>query len=395
MQKNDMEKIQIYPKIDFHENRFLMFVIDDMANNLEYKQGKKVIRLTLGKSELKLNPEIVDAMKTSLDDERKRNLVYPGGLPELKEKLADHYHKEFGVSISPDHFIISAGTSSIFRNLFYLLTNSDTAVLLPHPYYSLYRFSALLTGTKIRYYKIDPYTGRLDLKSFRDNFDEKVKAVVLNSPGNPLGNVLTDEEIYQMDEIVDGKAVMISDEIYSNTYFDQANKSALNLQNTKSKFIITNAFSKSYRMYSRRVGFCIVPDELIEPMTVLQHHTLLTLDPVVQYGAIKALDNEEDVRQLTKIYKERRDYTMEKLKTVARVKAFDSLGGFYITLQCGEYMKQKNYTSSYDLAVDLLLKKSVAVVPGSDFGLPETIRLSFTSKNYEEGIDRICEFFRS
>lgn len=378
--------------IDFFDNRFLMFVIDGMADKME-RQGRKVIRLTLGKSELPVHSDITKAMQDALADFHKSSLVYPEGLPELREKLSEHYLMRYGADIAPKNFIVSAGTSSIFRNLFALFTDSEDEVLLPMPYYSLYRFSALLTGANIRYYKIDLSTRKLDMRSFRENFTDKTKIVVINTPGNPLGNVISDEEFYELDGIVDGRAVFINDEIYSNVYFDEKNKSVMNLKNTKSVFITTNAFSKAYRMYSRRVGYCIVPDEIVEPLTVIQHHTLLTVDPVVQFGAIAALEKQDEVEYLVKLYRDRRDYTMARLGGLELIEPVFSEGGFYITVDCEGFMRKFNYQSSLSLAEKLLESKSVAVVPGSDFGLPYTIRLSFSSDRYNEGIDLVREFF--
>lgn len=380
--------------LDFHDNRFLMFILDGIANDLEYKQNKPVIKMTLGKSELPVCPDILNAMQDALWDFKKSSLVYPSGLPELKEKLSEHYKKYYKLSIDPKNFIISAGTSTIFRNLFTLLSTKGDEVLLPHPYYSLYRFSALLTRADIKYYNIDMDTLRLDIRSFEKNFTDKTKIVVINTPGNPLGNVLTDEELYAIDNIVDGRAVIINDEIYSNVYFDEENKSVLNLKNTKSTFITTNAFSKAFRMYSRRVGYCIVPDELIEPMTVIQHHTLLTADPIPQFGAIAALDHIEEVDKLVASYKKRRDYTIEKFKEFESVRVIPSQGGFYITLDCKDYMEKHGYKSSLELAERILRTKYVATVPGSDFGLDSTIRLSFSTTRYEEGIDLLADFFK-
>ena len=314
-------------------------------------------------------------------------------MPKLKNDLFKHYKEYYHVDIDEKNFIISPGTSAIFRNLFAILSASGDEVLIPRPYYSLYHFSALLSGASIKYYNIDTNTRKLDMYSFEKNFTDKTKIVVINTPGNPLGNVLTDEELYEMDRFVDGRAVIINDEIYSNVYFDEKNKSVMNLKDTKSVFITTNAFSKAYRMYSRRVGYCIVPDELIEPLTVIQHHTILTVDPIVQFGAIAALNNQNEVEELVSSYKARRDYTMKVLSGIKYMKPIYSEGGFYLTLDCKEYMEKYHYKTSLDLAVKILEEKSVAVVPGSDFGLPHTLRLSFSTPYYNEGIDLLKEFF--
>ncbi len=380
-------------KIKFYDNRFLMFVMDNMAYEHEKAGSDDVIRMTLGKSELPLHQDIIDAMKDALDTFEKSSLVFPEGLPELKEALAQEYKKTYNLDIPPQNIIINVGTSALFRNLFYLLAGEGDEVLLPHPYYSLYNFSAQLVGADIRYYKINPKTLRLDIDSFRENFTDKTRIVVVNSPGNPLGNILTEEELYEIDRIIDGRAVVINDEIYANVCFDERSTSVLELKNTKSVFITTNAFSKGYRMYSRRVGYCIVPDELVMPLNVIQHHTLLTADPVVQFGALEALKHKEEIEHLVGLYKSRRDYTIAQFSRVPTVDALYSKGSFYLTLDCERFMDERGIETSLELAEQIMAEKKVAVVPGADFGLPKTLRLSYSNSRYCEGIDRLVEFF--
>lgn len=378
--------------IDFHGERFLMFVIDQKANDRE-SANEDVIRMTLGKSELPLHPDIVAAMEQSLGDFGRSSRVYPAGLPELRDKLSRHYRKTYGVDIPANRFIIGAGTSNMFRNLFQLLLGPEDEVLLPLPYYSLYRFSALLAGATIRYYRIDPETMRVNMQSFRDNLTSRTRVVVTNSPGNPLGNLVSREELLEMDAIVNGGAVFIHDEIYANMTFDEEPVIAAKLGSTRSVFVTTNAFSKGYRMYARRVGYCIVPEALVEPLTVVQHHTMLTVDPVVQYGAMAALDRPDEVGKLAAMYGKRRDYTVASFGAVNGVKAYRSQGGFYAVLDCAAYMRNRGISSGLDLAERILETTGVATVPGSDFGMPEALRLSFSSARYEEGIDRLAEYF--
>jgi len=384
--------MRIKEGINYFDNRFLMFELDQMANEYE-KNGKKAIRMTLGKSELPLHPDIIEAMLAALRNFKQSALVFPGGLPELKEKLSFHYKKKNNLDIKPANIIISVGTSTIFRNLFYLFLEKGDEELLPLPYYSLYRFSALLSGATIRYYKINLDTSRLDIESFKENFTDKTRLVVINSPGNPLGNILTKEELYFMDSVVNGQAPIINDEVYDNVCFDEPSPSVMELNNTRSVFITTNSFSKAYRMYSRRVGFCIIPDKLITPLTVIQDHTLLTTDPICQFGAIKALDYQQEVECIRMLYKGRRDYTVEQFKKVPGVRAIPAEGSFYFTLDCSQFMKTRGISTSLDLAKKIMNQTHVAAVPGSDFGLSETLRLSYSCHRYNDGIDRLVEFF--
>lgn len=380
--------------INYFNERFLMFVLDQMAYDYE-KEGKEVIRMTLGKSELPLHPDITQTIVEAMKDFKRSTMVFPGGLPELKKKISEYYRKKHNLNINPGNIIISVGTSTIFRNLFYLFLEKGDEVLLPTPYYSLYHFSALLAQAKIRYYRVDPETLTLDKDSFKENFTEKTKLVVINSPGNPLGNILTKDELYFMDSIVEGRAPIINDEVYDNVCFDWQSPSVMELKDTQSMFITTNSFSKAYRMYSRRVGWCIVPDELVTPMTVIQHHTLLTTDPICQFGAARALDYQDEVDHLRTLYKARRDYTLEQFEKVELVRAIPALGSFYITLDCKKFMEMKGITTSLDLAVKIMEKTNVATVPGSDFGLPQALRLSFSCHRYNQGIDFLADFFNS
>jgi aspartate aminotransferase len=288
---------------------------------------------------------------------------------------------------------VSVGSSTLFRNLLGLLTREGDEALLPLPYYPLYRFSAILAGAAVRHYCIDSASMRVDLDSFRAQFREETRVVVINSPGNPLGNVLTRDELAAIDEIVAGRAVIICDQIYDNVSFDEPATSMLSLPDLASQVVTTNAFSKGYRMYARRVGYAIVPDELAEPLTVIQHHTLLTTDPVPQFGALAALDRPQDVEELTAVYRGRRDYTLQQFDNVPGVIAVPAQGSFYLTLDCSQFMAERGFAASLELATAIMRAKHVACVPGSDFGLPETLRLSFTCARYEEAIHRLVSFF--
>lgn len=380
-------------EINYYNNRFLMFVMDQYANEAE-QRGEKPIRLTLGKSELPMHEDITDAMHDAINDYSKSSLVYPVGLPALKERLVKHYYERYNININKENILISLGTSTIFRNIFSLLvTDSEDEVLLPLPYYSLYNFSALLAKAKVRYYKINLDTLQIDYDSFEENFSLKTKLVVINSPGNPLGNIVNEKEMRFIDKTVNGNAYIIYDEIYDNISFDKQPNSAMQLTDKISKTIVTNSFSKGFRMYSRRVGYCIIPNELIEPLTVIQHHTLLTVDPIVQFGAMAALEHMEEVETIKDIYKMRRDYTLKQLKGIHGIRPIMSEGGFYITIDCKEFIERYNFKDGFELAVDIFNKKKVATVPGSDFGLPNTLRLSFSSKRYNEGIDLLKDYF--
>ena len=181
--------------------RFGMFEMDEQAELLEQTYDD-VVRLTLGKSELPVHPAITDAMVAALRDPKRSSLVYPLGLPELRTAIADYEGQARGRSVDPETVVVSVGSSTIFRNLFTLLSYQGGEILIPRPYYSLYLYSAALAGARVGYYDIDPGTGRIDFDSLGAVIGDATRAVVVCSPGNPLGNLCTRADFERLDALV-------------------------------------------------------------------------------------------------------------------------------------------------------------------------------------------------
>ena len=300
---------KLIDEINFDNVEFLMFVLDELADSLA-ERGQDVIKLTLGKAQESLNLKILDIYVDAVNDPRKRNLVYPEGLPALRKKIAEWYTL-LGNKTSSKNVLINTGTSPFFKDLFRLLMEEGDEVLLPYPYYSVYYVCALLARAKVKYYKIDPNTLKVDMEDLKANYDpKKTKFIVTCSPGNPYGNVISKNEFSSILGVCSDYTYVVADEIYRNTCFNGESTSILDVatKEQKDKIIITNSFSKGFRMYTARVGFSILPDSLLKPYRVLLQHTLLTTNPVEQFACIEALNNLEDVADLTKLYKDRNDY---------------------------------------------------------------------------------------
>ncbi len=384
----------IVNKYNFEHLEFLMFVLDELADELA-ENGKDVIKLTLGKAQEPLHQDIIEAYVDAIRNPEKRNLVYPEGLPLLREKIAEWY-TSWGNPVDKKNVLINTGTSPFFKDLFHFLLEDGDELLMPLPYYSVYYVSGLLTPAKINSYSINPDTFKIDMDDLKAKYDpKKTKILVLCSPGNPYGNLITREEYEEILSFVSDDTYIVSDEIYRNTGFNEEVPSILEVAKSRDNIIITNSFSKGFRMYTARVGFSILPDKLLEPIRVLLQHTLLTTNPAEQFAAVEALNHLDEVKNLTQIYKSRNEYTVTKLKSVEGVKVLAADGGFYLVVRCEDFMKKHAIASSFDLAKDILETTGVAVVPGSDFGLPDGLRISFTHLRFEEGIDRLFDYFSS
>ena len=272
MRANGDMLAECWEKRDLHAllaQRFGMFAMEELAEDLERKHDD-VVRLTLGKSELPVHPAITEAMVDAVRDHKRSSLVYPAGLPALREAVAGYEGQAYGRHVDAENVVISVGTSTLFRNLCCLLAHDGGEVLLPRPYYPLYLYSAALAGARLSFYDIDLVTGCIDFSSLRSSLSSATRAVILNSPGNPLGNRLSMADLRLVDEAVDGRAVIVSDEIYRNIWFDEEAPSMGALSGARSPVVVTNAFSKGFRMYARRVGYAVVPREFVHPLTTMQ-----------------------------------------------------------------------------------------------------------------------------
>src|SRR5262249_47782197 len=269
-------------------------------------------------------------------------------------------------------------TSPIFRNLFQLLSKPGQEILIPRPYYCLYKICAMLARARVTYYDIDLDTRRIDLPSFRRAYSpERTAVVVINNPGNPLGNVLSQDEVRAIYDVIRDRSFVVNDEIYNNVCFYDRFECPLSYlpESSRRVTVVTNGFSKGFRLYTKRVGYALLPDELVMPMRIVQQHTLLTHDPVTQSAMIEALADREGPRELTRVYRARAEYAFERLTAVG-CRAVRAEGGFYVVLDCTDWLKAGRAGDPIELARDLLARAHVATVPGTDFGAPHTLRVS-------------------
>jgi len=377
-------------------NAFRMFLLDEAALQAQ-ELGSDVIQLTLGISDLQPRRAIQDAISTAMRDPIASRRVCPGGLPELLTALSSYYRETHDVEVPTSRILVDAGTSSIIRNLFLILTQPGDQILIPLPYYPLYRFSAMLAGVECLYYPVCLESMEIDVESIATMVTGRTQAVVLNSPGNPLGNVIGSATLLELLDTLPSHVHVIIDEVYDNIHFSEKEHPlapvALADSGKESRIVVTNSFSKGYRMYTRRVGWCVVPEALIRPMTMIQQHTRLTVDPVVQYGAIEALRYPQDVAEVRAKHLERWQYAFCKLSALSDIQLLPASGGFYCVLNCRTFIAGRSIPDCLCLAEDILNQAAVATVPGADFGLPGMLRISFTNERFMEAIDRLCCYF--
>ena len=218
--------------------------------------------------------------------------------------------------------------------------------------------------------------------------------MVINSPGNPVGNIVRPDEMREIYEIIDGQAYVLNDEIYNNTMFYENFHSPLALLPERADMtIVTNSFSKGYRMiheaHRLRDSAGRAPGQPArDPAT----HPALHRSRIPVRNDRRPRRTEDSPEELNRVYRSRAEYTTERLRGTG-CHPVAAEGGFYAMLRCEEWNRAHGFASSKELARDILRQVHVAVVPGTDFGVPQDLRLAFCNERYNEAIDRLREYF--
>ena len=376
---------------------FYVLSVDKIANKL-IEDGKDVIKLNLGKSEFSMSDSVLDTILEKMRDKVLREQIDPQGLLLLRKEICNSYLALSKVKLFPEQIFINNGTSPMFLPLFLLMANPGDEILLPLPYYPCYVANTNIARLKPKYYSIK--NGRLDLDEFKKNFNKNTtKIVVLNSPGNPLGNVITKSEIIEILDIVNNDAFIISDEIYDGFVYDEKDyMSIIQYSNVdRHRVVVLNGFSKIHRMYTRRLGYAVVPEELIDPMIKINQHTLVCVDPVTQYAGYASIKNKFDIiKNEIKLevleYKKRLESCIDLFEGTD-INPIIPDGSWYLSIDISKYLNDDCKTS-LDLAQKILKDSNVAVAPGEDFGIDNIFRISLTSSRVLEGVRRIVEYFK-
>jgi aspartate/methionine/tyrosine aminotransferase len=363
--------------------------MDVMERALELEQkGEHVIHLEIGEPDFDTPQCIKEACFKALCD-GKTHYTHSLGLLELREAISADYEKTYGVRVTPDRILIASGTSTAMLLLFSTLLEEGDELILPNPYYPCYPNIIKYAGG------VPVFVDVLEEEGFQyipemisPKIGPRTKGILINSPSNPTGNVLSGE---RMEEIARFPPPIISDEIYHGLVYEGEAHSIL--EYTENTFVI-NGFSKLYAMTGWRLGYVIVPKEFIRPMQRIQQNLFISPNSFVQLAAITALqDAEGDVKQMRETYDQRRKFMIRRLRELGFGIMVEPTGAFYILANAKRFS-----ADSYRLAFDILEEAKVGVAPGIDFGTNAEgfLRFSYarSMENIAEGMDRLEAYLR-
>jgi aspartate/methionine/tyrosine aminotransferase len=361
---------------------FLVMDVLERARALEH-EGIDVIHLEIGEPDFD-TPQCVKDAACKAIEEGHTHYTHSLGNVELREAICRYYSKTYNVSVHPDQIVITSGTSPAMLLIFSALLEKGDQVILSDPHYACYpNFIRFVQGVPVTVpvYEEDGFQYRPE--AIKRKITEKTKAILINSPSNPTGNLLSAS---RMRAIAEFSPYAVSDEIYHGLVYEGREHSILEF--TDNAFVL-NGFSKLYAMTGFRLGYLIAPQRFIRPIQKIQQNFFICASSVVQKAGFAALEGAEaDVTRMKNIYNERRKYMVKRLKELGFGIMVEPTGAFYV------FANAKHISNdSHKLAFDILEKSHVGVTPGIDFGSNGEgyLRFSYANsmENIIEGLNRI------
>jgi aminotransferase len=351
----------------------------------------RFISLGGGEPEYNTPMYIVDAMKKAIDN----GYTHYGDfrhILELREAVAAKY-QTYGVDVDPELVIITPGSTMGIYMTYSTLMEPGEEFITMDPCFFGYYDPAKLLGVKsvpVPRYKDESWGFHID--DIRNATTDKTKAILICSPDNPTGSVLSDEELKEIAEYaVEYDVKVISDDIYDKiTYDGHKFKSIASIPDMAERTIILNGLSKTYAMTGWRVGYIIAPDkETYDRLFSIQMSTFLVLNQAMQHASLAALTGPQDcVIEMVKKYEEKRNYTLDRWTEIPKVEITKPEGAFYLFPDLSAYGKTSSQLAKY-----LLEEARIAITPGHLFGNEGKghIRNAYAQSmgDLEEGLDRI------
>jgi aspartate/methionine/tyrosine aminotransferase len=369
---------------------FIVMDVLERANEME-RAGIHIIHLEVGEPDFDTPTCVKEAACRALEDGH-THYTHSLGIYELRQAISEYYLATYGVSFDPDRVIVTSGSSPAIFLVFSALLEKDDQVIISDPHYACYpNFIKFVEGqpVAVTVYQEDGFQYRPEL--IKQKINPKTRAIFINSPSNPTGNLLSENRMKAISALVGGPQSphIVSDEIYHGLVYEGQEHSILEF--TDRAFVL-NGFSKLFAMTGLRLGYVIAPQPFIRPMQKLQQNFFISANAMVQKAGIAALkEARQDVARMKDIYNERRRFMIARLKEIGFGITVEPTGAFYV------FANAKHLSDdSYKLAFDILEKAHVGVAPGIDFGPNGEgyLRFSYANslENIEEGMDRLEKY---
>lgn len=360
--------------------------------------GYDVIGLGAGEPDFNTPQHIMEAAVKAMYDGHTK-YTPSGGLATLKQEIIKKFQQDQQLDYKPSEIIVCVGAKHALYTLFQVILDEGDEVIIPTPYWVSYPEQVKLAGGVPVYVEgLEENEFKITPQQLEQAMTDRTKAVIINSPSNPTGVIYTKEELQALGEVCLAHDVLIvSDEIYEKLiYGGHEHISIAQLSpDLKKQTIIINGVSKSHSMTGWRIGYAAGDAEIIGAMTDLASHSTSNPTSIAQYAAIAAYSGpQEPVEQMRQAFEQRLNIIYERLIQIPGFSCVKPQGAFYLFPNAKEAATMTGY-EHVDAFVEALLEEAkVALVPGSGFGAPNNVRLSYATSldSLHEALNRIETF---
>ncbi|MCG3083399.1 pyridoxal phosphate-dependent aminotransferase [Anoxybacillus sp. LAT_35] len=360
--------------------------------------GYDVIGLGAGEPDFNTPQHIMEAAVKAMYDGHTK-YTPSGGLATLKQEIIKKFQQDQQLDYKPSEIIVCVGAKHALYTLFQVILDEGDEVIIPTPYWVSYPEQVKLAGGIPVYVEgLEENEFKITPEQLKQAITNRTKAVIINSPSNPTGVIYTKEELQALGEVcVAHDVLIVSDEIYEKlVYGGHEHVSIAQLSpELKKQTIIINGVSKSHSMTGWRIGYAAGDAEIIGAMTDLASHSTSNPTSIAQYAAIAAYSGpQEPVEQMRQAFEQRLNIIYERLIQIPGFSCVKPQGAFYLFPNAKEAATMTGY-ENVDAFVEALLEEAkVALVPGSGFGAPNNVRLSYATSLdlLHEALDRIETF---
>ena len=365
------------------------------------KQGKNILDFGAGEPDF-ATPEPIK--ERGIDAIRNNYTKYTPvtGIPDLKDAIIKCYTDEQGFKPEEEQIIVTPGSKFGLYLILQAITDPGDEVIIPKPYWVSYPEIVKYSGGNVVYadHLKENALFELTADSYIEKISPKTKALIINSPSNPTGMIMKSEDLKRIISVCMEKNVFVLFAdcyrriIYSDDKFESPLKM---LPSSMENVAIISSLSKTFSMTGWRLGYTIASEYICKAMAKLQGHSSSNPCSISQKAAVGALlDDQAYIPPMINEYRKRRDFIAKRFNEIGNIKFVNPDGAFYFFADFTYYIDKMGFKDDNDFAMDILDKLNIIVVPGTAFGAPNYLRISFATslEKIGEGLDKIGEYLK-
>jgi methionine aminotransferase len=346
-------------------------IMSDMANRYN------AINLSQGFPDFDVSPELIELVNYYM--KKGFNQYAPmAGVIDLRKSISEKISNLYGHFYNPESEItITAGATQALYTAISVVVNSGDEVIMFEPVYDSYAPSVISNGGKPVFVKLNQSDYSIPWDEVENKITEKTKAIIINSPHNPTGKVINQEDIIRLENILKGKDIfLISDEVYEHIVFDSKRHiSICESEILSKKSFVISSFGKTFHTTGWKIGYCAAPEYLTKEFRKLHQFVVFAVNTPIQYAYVDFLKNPENYLSVNKFYQGKRDFFRDKIKN-SRFRILDTEGTYFQLLDYSSISEENDFEFSEYLTKEI----GVAVIPLSPF----------YNSDYNDKIIRIC-----